>query len=475
MFVNGHRIPVEGRELFRSHDPATGVPIDSIIDGTAADASAAIDSASEAFPAWSSTTAYHRATILLKAAELVMERKASLAELMSREQGKPLKAANNEIVYAADFLRWYGEEAKRLYGRTIPSARPDQRFMTVQSPVGVVAAITPWNYPVSMITRKVAPALAAGCTVVLKPAESTPLCALAMVETLTDAGVPAGVLNLVTTSNPAPIGEVFLNDPRISKITFTGSTKVGRYLAGAAGQSLKRVSMELGGHAPFIVYPDADPVHAAKGAALVKFLNTGQACISPNRFYVHQDILEPFVETLSTRVAKLKAGHGLDEGTSIGPLINNDALNKVESQVKDALAHGATVATGGQRLTHENLDQGHFYAPTVLTGINSNMNIYREETFGPIAPVIAFNDTDDVLAMANDTHYGLAAYIYTESLKKAFHAMEKLRFGIIGINDINPTAAAVPFGGLNDSGIGREGGIDGIAEYLETKSVGLSI
>ena len=479
MYINGQwRQPdsdTANEKSFWSYNPASGEKIAEVYAADGKDASAAIDAAHAAFPAWSATTAYHRAKLLLDACDIVLQRKQSIAELMSREQGKPLKAALNEVGYAADFLRWYAEEAKRNYGQTIPSARADQRFISLKVPVGVVAAITPWNYPVSMITRKVAPALAAGCTVVLKPAEATPLCAIAMFEAFADAGIPAGVVNLVTAENPAPVGEVFLNDQRVAKVTFTGSTAVGKYLARTAGDSLKRVSLELGGHAPFIVFADADPVHAAKGAALVKFLNTGQACISPNRIFVHESIIDDFITTLKARTEKLNAGSGLVDGVSIGPLVNEAAVNKVAAQVDDAVTKGAQIICGGEALQSEELRKGHFYAPTILSKVTSAMQIYREETFGPVAALIAFSDTDDIFAMANDTHYGLAAYVYTQSLNTAFEAMEKLRFGIIGINDINPTSAAAPFGGLQDSGLGREGGSQGLDEYLETKTVGLAL
>ncbi|MEM7259283.1 MAG: NAD-dependent succinate-semialdehyde dehydrogenase, partial [Pseudomonadota bacterium] len=420
-------------------------------------------------------TSHHRSAILYRAWELMLSHKAELADLMTREQGKPLRAATNEVQYAADFLLWFAEEAKRLYGETIPSARADQRFMVHHHPVGVVAAVTPWNYPVSMITRKVAPALAAGCTVVLKPAEATPLCAIGVFRLLEEAGVPAGVVNLVTAGNPVPVGKVFCEDERIKKLTFTGSTAVGKKLASDAAPTLKRVSMELGGHAPFIVYPDADPVHAAKGAALVKFLNTGQACICPNRLFVHKRIVDEFVTTLAQRVGAMKAGDGREQGVAIGPLVNEAALAKVDNQVKDATSKGATLVCGGEALLDEPLDKGHFYAPTVLTQVNEDMLIYREETFGPVAPVIVFDDDDDVIAMANDTHYGLAAYVYTNDLSTAMRAFEQLRFGIIGINDINPTSAAAPFGGMNHSGLGREGAREGLMEYLETKLGGFSI
>ena len=405
----------------------------------------------------------------------MLERQADLANLMTREQGKPLKAAMNEVKYAADFLLWFAEEAKRVYGETIPSARADQRFLVQKQAVGVVAAITPWNYPISMLTRKLGPALAAGCTVVLKPAETTPLCAIAVFDILHEAGFPPGVANLVTTSDPKPIGAVFCTHPSVRKLTFTGSTAVGKHLAQAAAPQLKRVSMELGGHAPFIVFDDADPVHAAKGVSLVKFLNTGQACISPNRIFVQRRILEPFLATLQDRVGKLRAGNGLDPSNSIGPLINEAAIAKVDRQVQDAVAKGATLLSGGTRLTDGELANGHFYGATLLSNVSAEMMIYREETFGPVAAVVPFDDDDDVIAMANDTHYGLAAYVYTQNLSRALRTFEQLQFGIIGINDINPTSAAAPFGGMKESGLGREGAREGIEEYLETKLGGLSI
>jgi succinate-semialdehyde dehydrogenase/glutarate-semialdehyde dehydrogenase len=473
MLINGEWKSTD--DQFPVYNPANGDVLASVANGTTEDALAAVSAAHEAFAAWSATTCHFRSAILYRAWELMCAHKAELAGLMTREQGKPLRAATNEVQYAADFLLWFAEEAKRIYGETIPSARGDQRFMVQHHPLGVVAAITPWNYPVSMITRKVAPALAAGCTVVLKPAEATPLCAIEVFRLLEEAGVPSGVINLVTAADPAPIGEVFCRDERIKKLTFTGSTAVGKKLATDAAPTLKRVSMELGGHAPFIVFPDADPVHAAKGAALVKFLNTGQACICPNRLFVHKDIVERFTETLARRVAAMKAGNGLAEGVAIGPLVNEAAITKVDNQVKDAISHGATLVCGGDVLADGELAAGNFYAPTVLTGVTEQMLIYREETFGPVAPVIVFDDEDDVIAMANDTHYGLAAYVYTQNLSTAMRSFEQLRFGIIGINDINPTSAAAPFGGMNHSGLGREGAREGLMEYLETKLGGFSI
>ena len=330
MFIDGEWLEARSGATFQVSNPATGEVIGQVPDGGAEDARLAVDAAHAAFRDWSRTTAYERSRLLYRAWELMTERSEALAELMTREQGKPLKAARAEVKYAADFLIWFAEEAKRINGDWLPSQRPDQRFLSVKAPVGVVAAVTPWNYPISMLTRKMGPALAAGCTLVLKPAEATPLCARATYEVFIDAGIPAGVINLVTAADPRPVGDVFTGDSRVAKLTFTGSTAVGRLLAAKSAANLQRVSVELGGHAPFIVYPDADPVHAAKGAAALKFLNAGQACISPNRFYVPREHLDAFTETLCTRVGRLQTGNGLEENVGVGPLINEAAVAKVE-------------------------------------------------------------------------------------------------------------------------------------------------
>ena len=475
MYINGQWVNASDGSTFDVFNPSNGDKIGEVANGDRSDAQKAIQAAGHAFGRWASLTAYQRSEYLYKAYQLMMDTREHLARVMTEEQGKPLKASRGEIQYGADFLLWYAEEAKRIYGETIPAPRSDQRFIVLRQPVGVVAAITPWNYPMSMITRKVAPALAAGCTIVLKPAEATPLCAVEIFKIFEKAGIPAGVVNLVTASDPAPIGETFITNPLVRKITFTGSTEVGKILAKKAAEQVKHVSLELGGHAPFIVFDDADPVYAAKGAILVKFLNTGQACISPNRIFVHRSIVDPFIEEFKNRVSGMRAGSGFENGVSIGPLVNSAALEKVEKQVADALDKGATLVCGGRRMMDNNLDKGYFYAPTVLNDVTPEMLIYRQETFGPVAPIIAFDTQEEVLEMANDTHYGLAAYVYTTNLSRAMGMFEGLRFGIIGINDINPTAASAPFGGMKESGLGREGGREGIAEYLETKLGGFSV
>ena len=475
MFINGEFVDAISADTFEVTNPATGERLGEVPDGDARDAERAIAAADAAFAEWSQTTAYERADILMAAWNLMRERADELAALMTAEQGKPLRASSFEVSYGADFIRWFAEEARRLTGEWIPSARANQRFLSIQAPVGVVAAVTPWNYPMSMLTRKMAPALAAGCTLVLKPAEATPLNAKAIFEVFHDAGVPAGVINMVTAANPVPIGEVFTSDPRVHKVTFTGSTAVGRTLAAAAGASLKRISVELGGHAPFLVMPDADPVHAAKGASALKFLNAGQACISPNRIYVHESHAEAFTSTMAERVGRIVTGDGSVDGVGCGPLVNEAAVAKVERQVDDATAKGAEALVGGHRLNDGDFASGHFYAPTVLAGVTADMVIASEETFGPVAPIITYDDPDQLIALANDTNYGLAAYVYTNDLSTALRTVEGLRFGIIGVNDVNPTSASVPFGGMKDSGLGREGAREGLLEYLETKTAGIAI
>jgi len=471
LYIDGKWCDAASGRTFDVINPATGGVIGTAADGSAVDTRVAVEAAASAFESWSRTTAYERASVLQAAHRLMLERHEELARLMTIEQGKPLRMARTEVTYAADFLSWFAEEAKRVYGEIIPSSRADQRFLVMKQPVGVAAAITPWNYPISMITRKVAPALAAGCTIVLKPAEQTPLCAIETFRVFEDAGVPPGVVNLVTGADPVPIGDELLTNPAVRKITFTGSTEVGREIAARAARGMKRVSLELGGHAPFIVFSDADPEHAAKGAALVKFLNTGQACICPNRLLVHRSIAATFVDTLRARILQLRPGNGLEDGITVGPLIDEPAVAKMAAHVGDAVAKGASLVTGGAPID----GPGYFWQPTLLTDVTPEMRIYREETFGPIAPVTVFDDDAAAVAMANDTSYGLASYVYTRDVSRAIRTAEALRFGMVGVNDINPTSAAVPFGGIKDSGLGREGARQGLDEYLDTKVCGIAL
>ncbi|PPR78883.1 MAG: Succinate-semialdehyde dehydrogenase [NADP(+)] [Alphaproteobacteria bacterium MarineAlpha2_Bin1] len=475
MLINGKWKKNLTNNVYNTYNPSNQNNLGDIQNSSKQDILEAIEVAYFAFKDWSQRSPYDRSKLLYKAWENMLKKQESLATIMTLEQGKTLKSAKAEVKYASDFLLWYAEEAKRINGKFITSEKNGQRFITQKIPVGVVGAITPWNYPVSMITRKLAPALAAGCTVVLKPSEYTPLCAIETFKILQETGFPDGVINLITPYKPQDTGNIFTSDPRVAKVTFTGSTNVGRLLASKSGKNLKRISLELGGHAPFIIFPDADPVHAAKGLSALKFLNSGQACISPNRIFVHQGIKEFFEKTLLERVKKIKVGNGLDETIKMGPLINEEAIIKIDSQVKDALNKGAELIFGGKVLNSNSLTQGYFYSPTIISNIKPNMKIYREETFGPIAPIIYYNDPEEAINMANDTEYGLAAYIYTKDISLAMKTMEKLNFAIIGINDVNPTSSAVPFGGIANSGIGREGGQEGIEEYLETKSIGINI
>ena len=473
-YIDGAWVDADSGATVDVTNPATGETIGTVPRLGADETRRAIEAADAAYPAWRAKTAKERAGVLRKWFELMLANLDDLAVLMTAEQGKPMAESRGEIAYAASFLEWFAEEGKRAYGDVIPQTVGDRRIIVTKEPVGVVASITPWNFPSAMITRKVGPALAAGCTIVAKPATATPYSATALAELAERAGVPAGVFSVVTGSAGAIGGEMTSN-PIVRKITFTGSTEVGKQIAARAAASMKRVSLELGGHAPFLVLEDADPVHAAKGAALVKFLNTGQACICPNRIFVHEDAVDAFTEEFVSRVGRMRAGNGLEDGVQIGPLVDEAAVAKVERQVADAAAGGAEVLCGGRRMTEGALAKGTFYAPTVLAGVAPDMLIYREETFGPVAPIIAFRDEGEALAMANDTHYGLASYVYTRDIAKAFRMFEGLNFGIVGINDINPTAAAAPFGGSKESGLGREGGHEGIAEYLETKLGGFSI
>ncbi|MEE3627608.1 NAD-dependent succinate-semialdehyde dehydrogenase [Nitrospirillum sp. BR 11752] len=447
-------------------NPATGQILARIPRAGGAEARAAADAAHAALPGWRKRAAKDRAAILRRWFDLMVAHTEDLARLLTAEQGKPLAEAKGEIAYAASFLEWFGEEAKRVYGETIPGHRADARILVTRQPVGVVAAITPWNFPAAMITRKVGAALAAGCTVVLKPSELTPLSALALAVLAEEAGVPAGVLNILCGDAPA-IGDAWMADARVRKLTFTGSTAVGKRLTAAAAGTMKRVSMELGGNAPFIVFDDADLDAAVDGAILAKFRNTGQTCVCANRLLVQDGIHDAFAQRLAARVAGMVVGDGLAGPTDQGPLINAEALAKVAGHVDDAVSHGATVLTGGHRLG----DSGTFYSPTVLTGLTRTMRIMREETFGPVAALHRFTTEAEAVALANDTAAGLAAYAYTRDLNRFVRVSEALDFGMVGINTAAISTEVAPFGGMKESGLGREGSRHGIEEYLDLKYV----
>jgi succinate-semialdehyde dehydrogenase/glutarate-semialdehyde dehydrogenase len=446
-----------------------------VADAGREDATQAVEAAHGAFQGWATLAAPDRAKLLFKAAALILERKEELARILTSEQGKPLKEAQGEVEYAAGFVTWYAEEGKRVYGETIPASVAHKRLLVIKQPVGVVAAITPWNFPAAMVTRKIAPALAAGCPVVLKSAEQTPLTAIALFQIFAEAGFPAGVVNLITTRDPSEVGREFLENPLVRMIAFTGSTDVGKLLMRGAAAQVKRMSLELGGNAPFIVFEDADLDKAVAAAVSSKFRNMGQTCICANRIYVQESILEPFATKFVERVKQLKVGNGLEEGVQVGPLIDEQGFKKVSAHVEDAVAKGAKVLTGGKPRTDGPFARGHFFEPTVLGGVKKGMQILEEETFGPVAPLVPFRDEAEVLKAANDTRYGLAAYFYSQNVSRCVRVAEQLEYGIIGANDAMPAVPQAPFGGVKESGFGREGGREGIEEFLEVKLISLGL
>ena len=466
--VGGEWREAASRARYEIEDPALAQAFASVPDGDARDAQAALDAAHAAFPAWRAVPARERSRILARWNALLLEHREDLGRLISREQGKPLAEAIGEIAYAASYVEWFAAEAVRAYGDVIPPPVRGRQMLAVKEPVGVIAAITPWNFPAAMIARKIAPALAAGCTVVAKPAEDTPLTSLALAALAEEAGVPAGVLNLVTASraNAAGVVDVWLADARVRKLTFTGSTPVGRHLARASADTLKKLSLELGGNAPFIVFEDADLDAAVDGLMAAKFRNAGQTCVCPNRVYVHAAAHDDFVARLAARVSALKVAPATDADAQIGPLINLRAVEKVERHVQDALARGARLVTGGQRLPALG---PNFYQPTVLTGADGGMELSCEETFGPMVPVFRFEDEDAVLAEANGTPYGLASYFYTRDVRRIARVAAALESGLVGINEGAVAAEAAPFGGVKASGYGREGARQGIDEYMHLK------
>ncbi|MBP2018837.1 succinate-semialdehyde dehydrogenase/glutarate-semialdehyde dehydrogenase [Symbiobacterium terraclitae] len=469
LLIGGKWTEAASGERFAVTNPATGEVVATVPDAGAEDARAAIEAAHAAFAEWSALPAHVRARYMRKVYDGIMQNVDRLARVLTEENGKPLAEAKGEVINGAEYLNWYAEETRRVYGEVIPSSSRKTRIWVLRQPVGVVAAITPWNFPSSMITRKIAPALAAGCTVVIKPAEQTPLSALLLGEIIQEAGLPAGVVNIVTTSQPAAVGKEFLENRLVRKISFTGSTEVGKYLMQGAAAQMKRVSMELGGHAPFIVFDDADLDAAVQGAVISKFRNAGQTCICANRIYVQESVAEAFTERLVEAVRKLRVGNGFEEGTSVGPLIDEAAYRKVEEHVSDSLSKGARVLTGGHRLTGAGFDRGYFYAPTLLDQVSDDMRIVREETFGPVAPIMTFRTEDEVIRRANDTPYGLAAYIFTRNLGRTVRVSEALEYGMVAVNDSLLAVPQAPFGGIKESGLGREGGHHGLDDYLEYK------
>ena len=458
---------------FAVTNPADGGKLVEVANCGAAETQRAIDAAARAFPAWRAKTAKERAAVLRKWFDLMMAAQEDLAKLMTAEQGKPLAESRGEIVYGGSFVEWFAEEGKRVYGDTIPTHAADKRLLVFKEPIGVCAAITPWNFPNAMITRKVAPALAAGCTAVIKPAEQTPLSALALAELAQRAGMPPGVFNVVPADEKQSIavGKVLCDSPTVRKLSFTGSTQVGRILMQQCAPTLKKLSLELGGNAPFIVFGDADVDAAVEGALASKYRNTGQTCVCTNRFYAHAKIYDEFVQKLAARAATLKVGSGFDAGVQQGPLIDANALAKVEAHVADAVSKGAKVLTGGK--PHER--GGTFYAPTVLANVTNDMLVAREETFGPVAPVFRFASDEEAVAAANSTEFGLAAYFYSRDVGRVLRIAEQLEYGMVGVNTGIISTEVAPFGGVKQSGFGREGSYQGIEEYLVTKYVCVGI
>jgi len=462
---------IEGEKTTEVRNPATNEVIAKVANLGVSETTNAIDSAYAAQKSWAARTAKERCAILLKWQDLMLENTEDLAQILTAEMGKPIAEARGEIAYGASFIQWFAEEARRVYGDTIPGHQVDKRILVLRQPIGVVASITPWNFPNAMIARKVAPALAAGCTFVARPAVLTPLSATAMAVLGERAGIPAGVFNVITSEDSSGVGKELCTNPKVRKLTFTGSTRVGSILMQQCAGDIKKLSLELGGNAPFIVFDDADLDKAVEGALIAKFRNSGQTCVCANRIYVQASVYDSFAEKLSVAIAKLKVGNGAEEGNQIGPMIEKSGLDKVEEHLKDALDKGAKVAIGG----HRNAAGDLFFDPTVLTGVTSNMLLAREETFGPLAPLFKFDTDDEVIKMANDTEFGLASYFYANDLSRVWKVMEELEYGMVGVNTGLISTAEAPFGGVKQSGLGREGSKYGMDEYLEMKYVCLSV
>lgn len=472
-FINGVWMDAADGATFSVKDPALDRDLGQVANLGLVDVAQAIQAAQEALPSWRAKTGKERARILRRWFDLIVENADDLAAIITAEQGKPLPEARDEVLYGASFIEWFAEEGKRVNGDVLESPARDKRLLALKQPIGVCAAITPWNFPVAMITRKVGPALAAGCTIVVKPAEQTPFCALAIAELAHRAGLPAGVLNIVPADRDrsVAVGKLLCESPTIRHLSFTGSTPVGRILMRQSASTVKKLALELGGHAPFVVFEDADIDAAVEGALISKYRNAGQTCVCTNRFYVHTNVYDNFVEKLTASVEKLQVGNGFHNDVKIGPLITETAIAKVQQHVDDAVAKGATIVTGGLRL--DGLGSGHFYAPTVLRDATAAMAIAVEETFGPVAAVFRFQDESEVLAMANSTEYGLAAYVYTRDVSRFWRMAEALEFGMVGFNTGSISNEVAPFGGIKQSGLGREGSRYGIDEYLEIKAITL--
>ena len=472
MFIDGRWGAAESGRTLLVVNPADESTIAEVAYGGRADADRAIDAATRVFPAWRSTSAWDRAKILKKTADLIRERVDTLARTLTREQGKPLPEARGELMHTADTFEWFAEEGKRAYGRIIPPTSMAKRHQAIKHPVGVVGTITPWNFPAAMVSRKIAPALAAGCTVVSRPADQTPLTMIGLFEAMADAGLPPGVVNLVI-GDAVEYADALFAHPAVRKISFTGSTRVGKELIRRSADQVKRLSLELGGHAPLIVFADADVAQVAQAAVLGKFRNNGQVCIAPSRFYIHEKIARDFTEAAVELTKKLKLGNGLDDGVQVGPMFAAQALEKTAGLVDDARSKGAEVLTGGEKSSR--FDRGYFFEPTILRAVDGGMRIMAEEPFAPVMPLVDFAQLDEVIARANATPYGLAAYVFTNDLTIATRMAEGLEAGIIGINDPVPATPQCPFGGMKESGLGRELGIEGLDAYLETKYVSIGL
>lgn len=466
--IGGQWVGADNGQTDDIDNPATGKIIGTVPRAGTAETERAISAAEQALPAWRARPARERAAALRRWHDLMLTHQEDLAQLMTAEQGKPLAEARGEIGFAASFLEWFAEEARRLYGDVIPSPNPANRLLVIKQPVGVCAAITPWNFPSAMIARKAGPALAAGCTIVIKPAQQTPYSALAMADLAERAGIPAGVINVVTGDAPA-IGKAITDSPVVRKLTFTGSTPVGKLLMSQSAQTMKKVSMELGGNAPFIVFEDADLDKAVEGLMVAKYRNAGQTCVCANRIFVQDSVHDAFAEKFAARVAALKVGPGHEDDTQVGPLIDQRAVDKVEKQLQDAQAKGGRLVCGGERL------EGNFMTPSVIAGATPDMLCFREETFGPMAPLFRFSTEAEAIQLANDTEFGLAAYFYTRDLGRTWRVSEALEYGMVGINNGHVSTCEAPFGGIKDSGLGREGSKYGIDDYVETKYLCMTV